>query len=81
MIRCHGEKGNVVYEMAKDKNLLVHSTKEIGDDQLIRSNGEIIPMELSKKLTTLTFDIYGGEHYDEERINYDGSFGNFCTEK
>lgn len=28
--RCHGEKNNVVYEMAKDKNLLDNGTKNKG---------------------------------------------------
>ncbi|XP_031639336.1 spermine oxidase-like [Contarinia nasturtii] len=76
---CHGETGNVVYEMAKDKNLLAHSTEESRGNRYVRSNGEEIPMELCKKITALIMDIMG-DHYEEERKSY-GSSGNFYAAK
>lgn len=80
-IRCHGEKNNVVYEMAKDKNVL-DGSNELGlHDELIRSDGEALPVELGQNLSNLAFNIYEGEDYETEKESYDGSFGNFFAKK
>lgn len=67
--------------MAKDKNLLAHGIEEHRADRMIQSNGEEIACEISKKLSNLSFDIYEGENYAEEKMNYHGSFGNFYAKK
>lgn len=83
LLRCHGEKGNVVYEMAKDKNLLAGNkdSKGLAEPNYVRSNGEVIPSEISDKLSGLFGKIYGGDEFDEEQNNYHGSTGNFFAEK
>lgn len=76
-----GEEGNVVYELAKEKNLLQRSIDALGYYNIIRSDGQVIPIELSTKLVDLAMEIYGDEKYYEEKRTYHGSFGNFFTEK
>lgn len=78
--RCHGEKNNVVYEMAKDKNLLGRWEME-RLETLIRSNGEEISSDLAKKLSNTAFDIYDGDTYETEKKNYPCSMGNFFAKK
>lgn len=77
--RCHGEKGNVVYDMAKDKNLLATSIPTFEKFNFIRSNGEQISQDTDGKLSTIYFELLDG--YEEEKSNYNGSFGNFFAEK
>lgn len=80
--RCHGEKGNVVYELAKDKNVLSHSKKEdMTFTTLIQSNGEEIPNELSKKLTDFSLELYDSSENDDEKSSYAGSYGNYFAKK
>lgn len=76
-----GEKGNVVYELAKDKDLLATTQAFQGYYNSVRSDGQQIPIDLSTKIIDFGMDIYKGEKYDEEKSNYHGSFGNFFTEK
>lgn len=79
--RCHGEKGNVVFELAKDKNLLASTTPDYSSFNFVQSNGEEIPKSVGDKLSELyTKLIYGNEH-DLEKREYRGSLGNFFTEK
>ncbi|XP_031616985.1 spermine oxidase-like [Contarinia nasturtii] len=77
---CHGEKNNVVYELAKGKNVLAHSTK-IQELKLIQSDGTDVPIEITKKLSDLAFDLYDGDDYDDERSQFNGSVGNFFAKK
>lgn len=78
--RCHGEKGNVVYEMAKDKNVLEHAASK-PRDIYIRSNGEVVPTTLSDKVFALAYEIYDGVKYQKERDSFQGSFANFFAQK
>lgn len=76
---CHGEKNNVVYEMAKDKNLLEHSTEKELRLKFIRSNGGADPNELTKKILDFGMKIVMGE--EDEMAAYHGSIGNYFAEK
>lgn len=76
-----GEKGNVIYELAKDKNLLERSVDVLGYYKIIQSDGQEIPSELSTKLVDVAMEIYDDEKHDEEKRTYHGSFGNFFAEK
>lgn len=51
IVRCHGEKGNVVYELAKDKNLLSPSSPDYTSFNFVRSNGEQILKTIVDKLS------------------------------
>lgn len=44
---CHGEKGNIVYSMVKDLDILKHSE---GEFRLYHSNGEEINETTAEKL-------------------------------
>lgn len=81
MFRCHGEKGNVVYDLAKEKNLLSSSSSDYTSFNFIRSNGEEIPKNIANKLTSLYYKYIFEREYDEEKRKYKGSIGNFFTEK
>uniref|UniRef100_A0A182K5Y6 Amine oxidase domain-containing protein n=1 Tax=Anopheles christyi TaxID=43041 RepID=A0A182K5Y6_9DIPT len=75
---CHGEKGNVVYELvsAHPAELLLQSSIIADDAALVQSNGERVGNELVEKLSTLAEQITESE----ERSLYAGSLGHFFTE-
>lgn len=77
--RCHGEDGNVVHELARDKNLLSSCTFQWEKYDFIRTNGEAISQLKSHKLSQLGLNIYDGD--DPEKSVYNGSVGNFFAEK
>lgn len=79
MCRNHGEEGNVVYNMAKDKNLLSPNIPTFTNFNFIRSNGEQIPKMKADKMSTLVMEIING--FEEEKRQYNGSLGNFFAEK
>lgn len=80
--RCHGEEGNVVYQMAKDADLLARNEdSDRKDSKYVRSNGEEIPREISEKLYELFFNIYEGDDFAEEQRKFNSSRGNFFAEK
>ncbi|XP_037036759.1 spermine oxidase-like [Bradysia coprophila] len=76
---CHGEVGNVVYEMAKGKDLLSTHVVDVSVGNLFRSNGEAIPKEIASKLNAVGHGIDSG--FSEEQIVYNGSMGNFFADK
>lgn len=67
--------------MARDKNVLDENHEIPLRKDFIQSDCEEIPDEISIKLANLSFDIYLGENFDEEKNNYHGSFGNFFADK
>lgn len=78
---CHGEDGNVVYAMAKDKNVLAHSHEEDFSTTFIRSNGQRIPTEVSKKLLDLMASIHESSVDKDKNATYHGSYGNYFAKK
>ncbi|XP_053674420.1 spermine oxidase-like [Anopheles nili] len=74
---CHGEQGNVVYELASVYPDLLKSSVVLEDIKLIRSDGTPVPDALVTRLTNLT------EHINEldERKTFAGSLGEFFTQK
>lgn len=79
--RCHGEEGNVVYSMAKDKNLLSSNVPRYEKFNLFRSNGERIPEKSTEKLMEMAWSILDREIDREGKRSYEGSFGNYVAEK
>lgn len=77
MCRCHGEDGNVVYEMAKDKNLLSSNVPRYDEFHFVRSNGESIPKNISEKLVDLATNILNRKDKQSEKRAYHGSLGNY----
>lgn len=80
LFRCHGEDGNVVYELAKDKNLLSSSKLKWELFDFVRSNGDAISQLKSHKLSQLGLSIQSSDMNAEKSV-YNGSFGNFFAEK
>lgn len=67
--------------MAKDKNVLDRDYVLSVYDTMIRSNGDEIPVESSRKLFNLAFSIYDEDDFETEKESYDGSLGNFFVKK
>ncbi|XP_031636092.1 spermine oxidase-like [Contarinia nasturtii] len=78
---CHGESGNVVYEMAKDKNLLSSNVPTYKTFNFVRSNGEEIPAEISERLTKLAMGILDRNDREREKRAYHGSLGNYFAQR
>lgn len=77
--RCHGEKNNVVYELAKDNGLLGKNTVRYENLTLMKSDGSTVPKDLSQKLLELSTKI--SENYEDEMKEYKGSLGSFIMAK
>ncbi|XP_031636095.1 spermine oxidase-like [Contarinia nasturtii] len=78
---CHGEEGNVVYDMAKDKNLLSSNVPRYDSIEFVRSNGEKVPQNITDKLGNLMDELLDRDDKREEKSDYQGSFGNYIAER
>lgn len=76
---CHGEKDNVVYELAQGCNLL-SSTGDMYDAyQCIRSNREIVAESVSRRLKDIVSDSLVTRQLELRNCN--GSLGSYLTNK
>lgn len=75
---CHGEVGNVVYEMAKDLDLLNPSSLDINEVEYRYLNGEIADKTKIMKLGKLANEIA-----DDSEVykNYNGNYGDYVIER
>lgn len=75
---CHGEVGNVVYEMAKPLGLLESSV--IREDVFIykESNGESPDSQVLARLLNLTGEV---ESREDDMKTFNGSVGSFMEKK
>ncbi|GAB0098941.1 Amine oxidase [Sergentomyia squamirostris] len=76
---CHGEKDNVVFEMASKRNLLESAQNKYDMTRLIQSDGREINQNIADLLMSLAVSIV--EIYKEEIAQHDGSLGSFITNK
>ncbi|XP_055705858.1 spermine oxidase isoform X2 [Phlebotomus papatasi] len=76
---CHGEKNNVVYEMASPKNLLEAARYQYDRTLLIQSNGRVIDDNTADLLMALAISTV--ELYKDEIAKQDGSLGTFIVKK
>lgn len=67
--------------MAKDKNVLDGTYDLSRQNNLYRSDGEEIPNELAKKLSTFADNFNESDEYDQEKESYSGSIGNLFADK
>ncbi|XP_026479208.1 LOW QUALITY PROTEIN: uncharacterized protein LOC113385573 [Ctenocephalides felis] len=74
---CHGEEGNIVYDIVKDLNLLSGSEMYWNNEFLI-SDGTIVPKNNSKKLEEIYYEI--GIN-DDDIFDSDTSVGQFKIKK
>uniref|UniRef100_A0A182M9E5 Amine oxidase domain-containing protein n=1 Tax=Anopheles culicifacies TaxID=139723 RepID=A0A182M9E5_9DIPT len=74
---CHGEKNNVVYEMASVYPELLKSSIVTDGAALVRSNGERIDSKIVEKMAILGEEIIESS----ERKAYVGSLGDFFAEQ
>lgn len=76
---CHGEKKNVVYDLAKEHDLLQSNTVTFETFNMIRSDGSLIPQQTSDNLMELAMRLL---HSDvDEMKRYPGSLGSFIIDK
>lgn len=72
---CHGEKDNIVFDLANPCNLL-ESTGEVYEDyKVIRSNRQIVNEDTSNKLKMIVNESV--VRRKEELNSYDGSLGTY----
>lgn len=78
---CHGEKDNLVYELvSKSKQNLLMSTGDVYENyECIRSNGEIVPDEISQRLKNIVNDSLVTRQMELRNCN--GSLGSYLTNK
>uniref|UniRef100_A0AAG5D1F3 Amine oxidase domain-containing protein n=1 Tax=Anopheles atroparvus TaxID=41427 RepID=A0AAG5D1F3_ANOAO len=75
---CHGEQGNVVYQLASVYPGLLKSSIIADEDAvLIRSSGARVPEEVAERLQAMAEEIIESE----ERDTFDGSLGEFFTQQ
>lgn len=81
--RCHGEKGNVVYELSRDKNLLSSSPLKSSMFQFIRSNDGVITEKMSEKLSNVCMQkCFLETEADQIKLKaYNGSLGDLLAEE
>uniref|UniRef100_T1H025 Amine oxidase domain-containing protein n=1 Tax=Megaselia scalaris TaxID=36166 RepID=T1H025_MEGSC len=72
---CHGEENNVVYELVRDKNVLDSTGSVYYDYKCIRSNGDVVPDDVTEKLKEILDKAY--EDKDDLLKNYNGSLGTY----
>lgn len=73
---CHGEKDNAVFELAGPLGLLEPSVVA-EENVIIRSNGELVPQEVTDRLMEVAFGIMELE----EIKTYQGTLGKFVTDR
>ncbi|XP_017101453.2 spermine oxidase [Drosophila bipectinata] len=76
---CHGEKGNVVFEMVKDLNLLDVTEPHYETFKCVRSNKEILPDEIADTLKSIAENSI--PERQTELVNYKGSLGDYINWK
>ncbi|XP_055916917.1 spermine oxidase-like [Eupeodes corollae] len=75
---CHGQKNNVVYELAsKEENLLEHSGEDFDKFDCIRSNKDVVAEKTIDRLKTIFESIM--KKGEKELLTYDGSVGKYVT--
>lgn len=80
MCRCHGEEDNIVYDLAKDKNLLSSCPLRWDKYRFVSSDGRPLPEKISEKLSDLCMNISESDKVDEMK-SYNGSLGNFIAKE
>ncbi|XP_058122909.1 peroxisomal N(1)-acetyl-spermine/spermidine oxidase-like [Anopheles ziemanni] len=74
---CHGEKDNVVFQMASVYPGLLKSSLVANDGAMMRSNGTQVPEELVERLMALAESIVESK----ERNTFAGSLGDFFSQQ
>lgn len=75
---CHGEKGNIVYDMVKNLDLLQPSFNNYQDLSFIDIDGKFVDKSISRKLNEIAFLIYE----DEDGVRKEeGSYANFFNKR
>ncbi|XP_066992054.2 uncharacterized protein [Anabrus simplex] len=77
----HGEKGNVVFNMANPLNLLGESVTALFDNSTIfvQSSGKFVDMETKSKVLSLMSEIE--DESDEDLKTFHGSLGDYFTKE
>lgn len=76
---CHGEKDNIVYELANRHNLLETTGDVYENYKCIRSNKEVVPESVSQRLKDIVNDSLVTRQMELRNLN--GSLGSYLTNK
>lgn len=79
IFRCHGEKGNVVFDLVKDHNVLEQSNISYPKVNFLTSSGKFLDGEKCGRLVALCLSIL--ENCEEDVKNYKGSLGSYIISK
>ncbi|XP_039281827.1 uncharacterized protein LOC111063254 isoform X2 [Nilaparvata lugens] len=74
----HGEKDNIVYEMASEADAVAGSEFSVVEMLCANSSGHIVDMQLSRAVYTVFYRIH--EQFGDEK-NLSGSFGDYFIAK
>ncbi|GJQ66030.1 hypothetical protein Trydic_g4120 [Trypoxylus dichotomus] len=73
---CHGQEGNVVYDLIKDYNVLQHTNAWI---RLFYSDGQSVDDDFSKRLFKMIEDIYLADGNKKQREGI--TLGEYCINR
>lgn len=76
---CHGEKDNVVFELANKLNVFSSASTKYNEFELRQSDGTIVNREKGNLLAELAMSLV--ECYKGELKDYQGSLGHFIVNK
>lgn len=79
--RCHGEEGNVVFELANDKNVLSSDAPRYENFNFVRSDGSAVPEAISDRLMSFGFQTFDSNDKVDEKRAYNGSLGNYFAKE
>ncbi|XP_063705063.1 spermine oxidase-like [Culicoides brevitarsis] len=76
---CHGEKDNVVFQLANPHGFFSSATTKYDNFACIKSNGDVVDEKISSRLCEMAIGILEGNK--DELKTYLGSLGSFIVEK
>ncbi|XP_054734954.1 spermine oxidase-like [Anastrepha obliqua] len=75
---CHGEKGNAIYELVKDLDMLQRPVITFNDYKSVRSNKEVLSEATTNALKSVVSNLIPSPEKDLK--DFEGSLGTFYTE-
>ncbi|XP_054735975.1 spermine oxidase [Anastrepha obliqua] len=75
---CHGEKGNVIFQLVKDSDMLQRTGPIYDDYKCVRSNKEVLSETVADTLKSVAFNLIPARQ--EGLKDFEGSLGTYLTE-
>lgn len=74
---CHGEKDNIIFELINKHNFLESTGGVYEDYECVRSNKEVVPPKISRRLKDIVNESLGTRKLD--LVGYSGSLGSYIN--